>query len=120
MNRKAPFILVQFILILVVAFGVLLLLTNDLNLFIRIFYNPYSFLILAVAIVEYIILKAMDRSRMYRLENQRLKRKRRRDMDMRREVESRIRNVMQRLDESESTERLKKELEDIVRTVRRI
>ncbi|MCX7765484.1 MAG: hypothetical protein N2246_02105 [Candidatus Sumerlaeia bacterium] len=65
----------EVVIICVIALCVLLLVTNNVETFIRVLYNPISFLVLVVILGEYIILKSADRSRIYKIELEQLRRR---------------------------------------------
>lgn len=66
---------VEIVIIFIISLCVLLLVTNNVEAFISILYSPVAFLVLVVALVEYIILKSADRSRIYRIELDHLRRR---------------------------------------------
>lgn len=57
-------------------------------------YGPTALLVLIVAVVEFLVLQSMDRTRLYRIENKRLVRRRREDMKAMRETEAAIAHVL--------------------------
>lgn len=61
-----------FIMILIVL-GILLAWSGSFYTFLNYFYNPYSFLIIVIMVIEYIILKGRDRSRIYKIQIKHLK-----------------------------------------------
>ncbi len=65
----------EVVIICVIALCVLLLVTNNVETFIRVLYSPISFLVLVVVLGEYIILKSADRSRIYKIELEQLRRR---------------------------------------------
>lgn len=71
--------LIEIIIICLISLCVLLLVSNNVESFIRLLYSPVSFLVLIVVIGEYIILKSADRSRIYKIELDQL-----RELQMRR------------------------------------
>ena len=60
--------LLEIIIICLISLCVLLLVSNNVESFIRVLYSPVAFLVLIVVIGEYIILKSADRSRIYKIE----------------------------------------------------
>ena len=66
---------VEIVIICIISLCVLLLVTNSVEAFISMLYSPVAFLVLVVALVEYIILKSADRSRIYRIELDHLRRR---------------------------------------------
>ncbi len=111
---KTSYIVVIIILVLIIVHGVIFLLTRDWETIYRILYNPYSFFLLVVVIIEYILLKGMDRSRIYKLEVDRLKKKRRKDMEFHVRVEKEIREMERHLDDPNAREQLKTLLKKIL------
>jgi len=109
-------ILTEVVLGTIIILGVLLLLTNDFDLFLSILYSPFSFLLLVVIILEYIILKGMDRSRIYKLEIQRLKQKRKKDMEWLQRMDKEIREIHNSLGKSKTAENTKKRLEKVIKS----
>ena len=83
---------------------VLLLFTGSLSTFLSILYSPFSFIILVVIITEYIILKGADRSRIYRIEIDRLRDKRKEDIAFSREIETELQRLVSALGELEATD----------------
>jgi predicted ferric reductase len=110
---KTPYLLVVIILVLIIIHGIIFLLTRDLEIIYRVLYNPYSFFLLVVVILEYIILKGMDRSRIYKLEVERLKKKRRKDMEFHVRVEKQIRELEKYTDDPNARDELKSRLKKI-------
>lgn len=101
------------ILIIIIILGIILLITRDFQTIPDILFNPYSFFLLVVVMVEYIILKGMDRSRIYKLEVERLKKKRRRDMEFHVRVEKQIRELEKYTDDPNARDELKSRLKKI-------
>ena len=98
-TSNTPYLLAEIILGIVVLLGILLLLTNDVRLFISLLYSPYSFLVLVVMLLEYIFLKSMDRSRIYKLEIDRLEKMRLKERAFRQRLEKEIDEILELLDE---------------------
>jgi len=117
---RSSYLLAEIILILVILVGVLLLITHDWDLFFSILYSPYSFILLVVIILEYIILKGMDRSRIYKLEIERLKRKRHRDLEFHVRMEKQIRELEKYADDPNAGEELKSHLKKILNEFREL
>ena len=109
-KSRVSYLLALIILGIIVILCVLLLLTGDVSLFISILYSPFSFLLLVVVLLEYVILKSMDRSRIYKLELEKLKRKRDREMMFRQRLESEFKGLKKYLEEEESGEELQSRL----------
>jgi amino acid permease len=63
----------EVILLLIAAFCLLVLLTQDFGLVTRFFYSPLAIILLIVVFVEYLIIKGGDRSRLYLLELERMR-----------------------------------------------
>jgi hypothetical protein len=63
----------EIILLLIAAFCVLVLLTQDFGLVTRFFYSPLAIILLIVVFVEYLIIKGGDRSRLYLIEIERMR-----------------------------------------------
>lgn len=57
------------------ALGIVLLWSGDFRLFFQYLYSPYSFLILFVIVIEYIVIKSSDRSRIYQIQIAHLKKR---------------------------------------------
>lgn len=119
-NGRSSYLIITIALLVVALLGLLLLATNDISLFFSLLYSPYSFLILALMLVEYLFLKGMDRSKVYKLENDRLKSKRQRDIALMKKIETQIRDIAaspsKEITDQEIRERLKtvlKNLKDI-------
>ncbi len=97
----------------VIILGVILLIANDFNLFLDILFSGYSFLLLVVIFLEFILMKGMDRSRIYRLEIARLKAKRQKDTIFRQDLDDRINNLLTALDEPDGAERIRSGLQEV-------
>lgn len=65
-----------FLVVLILALGALLIAFRPTDLF-QLLYNQTMGIILIVIVVEYLILKSMDRTRIYELENRRIREYRR-------------------------------------------
>ncbi len=117
-KTNAPYLVVEIILGIVACLCIFLLLVNDVNLFFSVLYSPYSFLVLVVVILEYIILKGMDRSRFYRLEIERLTRKRRRELAFRQHLESEIRALQKTLETQPENSKVHKRLDEILKSLK--
>jgi len=115
-QNKTSYLAAEIFLGIVVVLGLLMLLTGDIRRFLSILYSPYSFLLLVVILIEYFILKGMDRSRIYKLELERLKKKRERELETQRELEDQIGELSGNLDKKDLEQRLEK----IKKTMRRI
>ncbi len=63
----------EVIIICLICLCILLLVTNNVESFISMLYSPVAFLLLVVILVEYIILKSADRSRIYKIEVDKLR-----------------------------------------------
>jgi len=63
----------EIILLVIAAFCILVLLTQDLGLVTRFFYSPLAIILLIVVFVEYLIIKGGDRSRLYLIELERMR-----------------------------------------------
>ena len=61
------------ILILIALFSTLILLTQDYQWMLRLFYSPLAIILLIVVFVEYLIIKGGDRSRLYLIEIERMR-----------------------------------------------
>ncbi len=98
----------------VIILGVILLIANDFNLFLDILFSGYSFLLLVVIFLEFILMKGMDRSRIYRLEIARLKAKRQKDTIFRQDLDDRINSLLTALDEPDGAERIRSGLQEVL------
>ena len=58
----------EVVIVFLITLCVLMLVTNNVESFFRLLYNPVSFLILVIVLAEYIVLKSADRTRIYRIE----------------------------------------------------
>lgn len=65
--------LIEIVILCLIAVSILLIWTGNFSKFIKYSYNSYSFLILLIIIIEYIILKGRDRSRIYLIQIEHLK-----------------------------------------------
>jgi hypothetical protein len=141
-NKRSPskvpdkklwlFPLLRIILLLLVFLLVLLLITNSYQTLIDILYSPFSFAILLIIVLEYVILKGVDRSRIYRLEIERLRSKRAEDIALWRDLEGHLSDALrtlQKLDDSAASASpdadfsnlvaLRSKLEEILRILRK-
>jgi hypothetical protein len=73
-----------------------LLLTQDFNLILQVFYSRFSFLILVLMIIEFLILKSIDRSKVYRMELERLRELQDAELIVKRRLESRLEQLLQK------------------------
>jgi energy-coupling factor transporter transmembrane protein EcfT len=113
-NFNISSLLVLFILFLILGGCIFLLITKgDLLPLISFFFSPYSFLLLFVMLVEYLFLKGIDRSHVFKLENQKLKQKRSRDIAFRKWLENRIDDISDKVDNPGEIKTVKKHLQDI-------
>ena len=119
-KNYTTYIIVQIILGLIIILGILFLLTHDVTLFFSILYSPYSFLLMIVIFMEYIILKGMDRSRIYKLEIQRLKQKRQKDTDFREKLEKQVQEIQASLEDPETHRGIRKILKNILDSLREL
>jgi hypothetical protein len=119
-RTSATYILAEIVLGLIIILGILFLLTHDTKIFLSILYSPYSFLLMVVIFLEYIILKGMDRSRIYKLEIQRLKQKRNKDMDLHLKLEKQIQEIQTSLGDSETHQGIQKTLKNILNSLREL
>ena len=115
-NLSAPYIVVIVFLVALIISSILLLITNDIDIFVSLLYSPYSFLLLMVVLVEYIVLKGIDRSKVYRLENQRLKAKRSREMEFRQRMERELREIQKEMEKTGSSSNAQERLQEILRS----
>jgi hypothetical protein len=113
------YLLAEIVLAVILILAILLLLIDDFRLFFSLFYSPFSFLLLVVILIEYIILKSMDRSRIYKLELERLKIKRDKDLAFQQSLESQIKNIYRELDIGFDKEELQRRLKKIIHSFRR-
>ncbi|MBN1900988.1 hypothetical protein JW926_06645 [Candidatus Sumerlaeota bacterium] len=113
-------ILTQIILGLIIILGILFLLTHDIEVFFSLLYSPYSFLLMVVIILEYVILKGRDRSRIYKLEIQRLKLKRMKDADFHKRLEKEIHEIQASLDDSEMHQGIHDMLDKILKSLKEL
>jgi amino acid permease len=111
-----PYIVVIVFLVALIISGILLLITNDIDIFVSLLYSPYSFLLLMVVLVEYIVLKSIDRSKVYRLENQRLKAKRRRETEFRQRMERELQEIQKEMEKPGSSSNAQERLQEILRS----
>lgn len=119
-KNHTTYILVEIVLGLIIILGILFLLTHDVKLFFSILYSPYSFLLMIVIFLEYIILKGMDRSRIYKLEIQRLKQKRQKDMGFHQKLEKQVQEIQTSLPDSEAHQGIRKILKNILNSLREL
>jgi len=111
---RTSYLILEIILILIIILGVFILIIRDFKKVSELLYHPYSFFLLFVVILEYIILKGMDRSRIYKLEVERLKKKRRKDMEFHVRVEKQIREIQKYTEDPDAREELKSRLTKIL------
>ncbi len=102
-RRRTP-TAAEILILVAILLCVLLLFTGSLSTFLSILYSPFSFIILVVIITEYIILKGADRSRIYRIEIDRLRDKRKDDIAFSREIETELQRLVSALCELEATD----------------
>jgi ABC-type multidrug transport system fused ATPase/permease subunit len=115
-------------IVLAVAVVVILFLSNMIWPLAEMLYGPAAFVVAAVMIVEFLILKARDRSRFYRLELQLMRNRRREDIRLLRETRDALaeslrslRQARQRLEEDgSSAEETKAVLDSLEEQVQRI
>lgn len=62
----------EIVLLAIAGFSLVLLLTQDLSLVTRSLYSPLAIILVVVVIVEYLIIKGGDRSRLYLIELERM------------------------------------------------
>jgi hypothetical protein len=131
-KKRWLFPLLRIILLLFIFLLVLLLITNSYQTLVDILYSPFSFAIMLIIVLEYIILKGVDRSRIYRLEIERLRSKRAEDIALWRDLEGHLSDALstlQKLDNSAATASpdsnlsnlvaLRSKLEEILRILRK-
>lgn len=102
------YLLAQGVLVIIALLGLLLLLLDDYTLFARILYSPYSFLVLVIMLLEYVVLKGLDRSRIYKLELKRLKAKREKDLVARRKLDEKLKDIEDELDKQDKKQTRRK------------
>ena len=103
-RRRRTVSAAEILFLVAILLCVLLLFTGSLSTFLSILYSPFLFIILVVIITEYIILKGADRSRIYRIEIDRLRDKRKEDIAFSREIETELQRLVSALSELEATD----------------
>jgi len=98
---KFQITIAEAIILTILIFVLLLFFSGHLPQFLGLIYSPVSFLILVIIIGEYIILKGIDRSRIYRIQLRALRSKRNDDIQFLRAVEQKILEIEKALDEAE-------------------
>lgn len=71
-RRRWP-VLAEIALYAVALFCLAVLLTQDLSVVLRFFYSPLAIILLVVIFVEFLIIKGGDRSRLYRIEIEKMR-----------------------------------------------
>ena len=117
-SKKPPSILIPLTLVIVALLGLLLLATNDVSLFVKILYSPYSFLVLFLMLVEYLFLKGMDRSKVYKLENKRLKLKRQKDIALMKKIETQISALATSINDETKPQEIQKRLDAVLKNLK--
>jgi uncharacterized integral membrane protein len=133
-RRKKPWFIpfLGTLAVLLILLLLLLLVSNSVRTFLAIIYSPFAFAIMLIVVLEYVILKAVDRSRIYRLEIERLRSKRAEDIALWRDLEGHLSEALKRLQELEggaattdpdaslsSLRALRSKLEEILRILRK-
>lgn len=103
-RRRHTLSAAEILILIAILLSVLLLFTGSFTTFLSILYSPFSFIIIVVIITEYIILKGADRSRIYRLEIDRLREKRKEDITFSREIETELHRLVSALSELEASD----------------
>ena len=101
---------IEILLLGVIVICCFLLLTQDFNLFLKIFYSKFSFLILFLLILEFLIIKSSDRSKVYRNELERLREIQEENLMIVRDVENRLDDALKVLSDGENKEELERPL----------
>ena len=70
--RKGPSP-IEYLLLGIIIIACILLGTQDQELFLKIFYSEFSFLILMIMIIEFLVIKSSDRSKVYLSELEKLR-----------------------------------------------
>lgn len=87
-------------LLLLVAVVLGLFLLNLVRPLAELIYSPTALLIVVIMVVEFLVLKARDRSRFYRLELQLMRNRRREDIRLLRETRDAVARAVQLLDQA--------------------
>jgi purine-cytosine permease-like protein len=103
-RRRRAVTSAEILVIAAILLCIVLLFTGSFSTFFSILYSPFSFIILVVIITEYIILKGTDRSRIYRIEIDRLREKRKEDIAFNREIEAELQKLQSALNEPVGTD----------------
>ncbi len=89
-RRQAVDALIIFVLVALIAYGVYRYYEEILEAL----YSRTAMVVLVVMVIEFLILKSFDRTRLYRIENNRLVRRRMADLQALREAESALANLV--------------------------
>ena len=89
------------ILAILAVFGLGVVSSGNATQWLRKLYSPFAVIIVTVLVVQYILLKGRDRSRLYRMEIDQLRERRREDSDFLQEMEEELRKLDERLAPSE-------------------
>ena len=86
------------ILVIFIVFGAGFVLSGGGVEFLRYLYNPVAVVVVIFAMIEYIVLKGRDRSRIYHLELEQLRQRRHEEIDFLRNLEEELRHLEQDLE----------------------
>jgi hypothetical protein len=81
---------IEYLLLGIIVIACVLLGTQDQELFLKVFYSKYSFLILVIMIFEFLVIKSSDRSKVYFNEMERLRECAGANLSIVREVDERL------------------------------
>jgi len=115
--------ILEVIIVCLISLCILLLVTNNVESFINVLYSPVAFLVLVVVLVEYIILKSADRSRLYKIELDYLRQRKIEQIKIFHQLERRLEEVVKVLhnlktytsepEKQEELERLKNRMQQL-------
>jgi len=113
--------LAECVLFLIMIAAILLLVTGSVERFLEVIYNPYAYVVLIIIMVEYVLLKASDRSRIYQMQIDQLQQARHDDITFIRSIESRLSTLAEKVKKDDVKEKLNgitMELNELVTLVR--
>ena len=114
--------LAECVLFLIMIAAILLLITDSVERFLEVIYNPYAYAVLVIMMVEYVLLKSSDRSRIYQMQIDQLQQARHDDITFIRSIESRLSILAKEVKKDDVKEKLNSiatelnELATLVRT----
>lgn len=102
LSRKYFIFSAEIIVLAIVLFLVILFVTDNLINFINLLYSPFTFIIVILMGMEFVVLRILDRSKLLRLQIKAFRRKRKRTLAMHRELLSRLNSIEDKLSSMEN------------------